>query len=906
LNRINKILLPLVIVSAVCSVIIAVVGILLFNQLITENMTQAIEISSTMVQDKFDTYKSSTKLAAENMAANQELARAIAGKDRNRILSVASGLVTVFGVETCTITDGNGIVLARTHDSRFGDSVADQANVQSALTGKALTVLEPGAIVRLSVRTGAPVYDESNTIVGVVIPGYRLDDSGFVDWLKHITGCEISMYFGDNCVSTTLTDSVTGERLIDVTADSNVSSQVLSGQSYIEKTNLMGKEAYVKYFPIYGGVENKAVGMLHVGKYTNDSSEILLSIVKNSMIAMLIIMTGVAVLAVFSYRRRVNRLQEELKAGSYRRRDDDGAGDDRVTRSDDSARDNSSGNPDSYDNGGSYGSYPENHGSRGSHDHDSHPGNYDSHSHPESYDSHSHPKSYDSHAGSYDSHPESYDSHGSHGSYNSRPGSSSGSYDNPGNYSSHTGSFDNDDNHENYNNAHSSRGAQAPINAETDMPRPVSWGTATRPVGKDVSALKRGSRSFSDIIDMSNAPQVNPKKSEIIPANYRVSSLIDDVISDIRMRTENLLIRVALNIDSSIPRNLVGDQIRIRQILLDIISCTVKSTKKANIYLGIRGEIKDRESVVLKIIVMDTSMMTNREDMERVLGDDVQFDVMRGEGIEGTDMDLGVTRDLVQAMDGNIYASSEYGKGTKFMVLLPQKYISADKLASVKNPHEKNSLVFERRKLYAISLKLSMKNLGVGCAYVSTSNELVEKLASTKYSFVFIASKLFERNRDILSRIPSHTKIVLLTEQGEGVGDKDLITLTLPAHTMAIADILNSVPDNSSSDWAIVPTRRNGNRMSGGEKKAPGDQKEDLHILQETGSTESLKNKLHILRPALNDLNIRVISGAIGSLREYTGWADVGDDVKNILQKILIGDYNAAGVLIDALLRKLG
>jgi CheY-like chemotaxis protein len=149
-------------------------------------------------------------------------------------------------------------------------------------------------------------------------------------------------------------------------------------------------------------------------------------------------------------------------------------------------------------------------------------------------------------------------------------------------------------------------------------------------------------------------------------------------------------------------------------------------------------------------------------------------------------------------MGGDIGVHSEYGKGSTFTVTLPQKIYSDHPLAAVLKREEKSVLVYERREIYAKSIVYTVENLGVFCTLVSSVSELLEKVEEKDYSLIFIAFSLYKKNRDELSKLCLDKGVVLLTEFGETVPDKNLNILSMPVHALAVADILNGEKDNFS------------------------------------------------------------------------------------------------------------
>jgi len=312
-----------------------------------------------------------------------------------------------------------------------------------------------------------------------------------------------------------------------------------------------------------------------------------------------------------------------------------------------------------------------------------------------------------------------------------------------------------------------------------------------------IFTIKQASANLLSIInDILDFSKIESGKLEIIPKDYSFSSLLNDVISIVRMRVIDTHLQFVTNIDSNIPDELYGDEIRIRQVLLNLLSNAVKYTEKGFVSLNVTGEIIDERTVNLTIEVVDSGKGIKQDDMTNLFGEFTRFDMSRNKGIEGTGLGLAITRNLVQIMNGSISANSKYGKGSTFTVKLPQKFRKRDKLAFIEKPELISVLIYDRRKVYVDSIVYTLCNLGVYCTRASTDSEVYEKMRERDYSYAFVESSRLENAVRIRSNLKSNAVIVLLTEFGEMVADKDLNVLTMPVYSLTVANVLNGVSNS--------------------------------------------------------------------------------------------------------------
>ncbi|GBU20918.1 histidine kinase [Fibrobacteres bacterium R8-0-B4] len=311
---------------------------------------------------------------------------------------------------------------------------------------------------------------------------------------------------------------------------------------------------------------------------------------------------------------------------------------------------------------------------------------------------------------------------------------------------------------------------------------------------------------INDILDFS---KIESGKFEIVPGDYLFSSLLNDVVSLIKMRATYAKLRFVVNVDSKIPNALYGDEVRVRQVLLNLLSNAVKYTEKGFVSLSITAlyPAEDRDdddeaaaktdAIILKIDVEDSGKGIKNEDVRKLFKDFVQVDKEKNKGVEGTGLGLAIINSILKAMGGEVTVTSEYGKGSVFSVTLPQRFRDPGAHAVVEDKEGKNVLVYERRDLYAHSIVGTVKRLGVSCTQVDGETELDEKVASGSYNFIFTASALYDRTKNILQKHNSNAKVVLLTEFGDVIADKNVTILSMPAYSVTVANVLNGHSDNS-------------------------------------------------------------------------------------------------------------
>lgn len=295
---------------------------------------------------------------------------------------------------------------------------------------------------------------------------------------------------------------------------------------------------------------------------------------------------------------------------------------------------------------------------------------------------------------------------------------------------------------------------------------------------------------INDILDFS---KIEAGRLEIIEAPYIFASLVNDVLSIARTRLADKQVLFVCNIDCNVPNHLVGDALRVRQVILNILNNAIKYTQAGHVSLVVDCKIVGDRTAVFSISISDSGIGIRTEDLDKLFKDFSQVDTRRNREIEGTGLGLAIASQLCKAMGGTIDVRSEYGKGSTFTVTLPQRFDKYEKLAEVQAPDSKSVLIYEPREIYATSIICTIDNLGVDSTLAHSHSSFLEELEKRTFSHVFVSSFLYESAKNILSRMETNAQLVLLAEFGEITIQKDIRVIAMPVHAVPVANILNNV-----------------------------------------------------------------------------------------------------------------
>lgn len=267
---------------------------------------------------------------------------------------------------------------------------------------------------------------------------------------------------------------------------------------------------------------------------------------------------------------------------------------------------------------------------------------------------------------------------------------------------------------------------------------------------KDVqSAAKNLLTIINDILDLS---KVEAGKMELVYVNYYIKTVTDEIIGMMDMTASQKGLILKYECDETIPCRYSGDDGRIKQILINIISNAIKFTKKGyvRVYItGKSGEKEDEEQLIF--CVKDTGCGIRQEDLGKIFEDFRQVDSKRNRSVEGTGLGLAIVKHLVELMKGTIQVESTYGEGTMVTITIPQKIVDKrpiSEMPEIPQIEQKVTDMFTAPGVKVlivddnvINRKVArgfLKNYAFDLAEAGSGPEAIELVQATRYDIIFM------------------------------------------------------------------------------------------------------------------------------------------------------------------------
>ncbi len=224
-------------------------------------------------------------------------------------------------------------------------------------------------------------------------------------------------------------------------------------------------------------------------------------------------------------------------------------------------------------------------------------------------------------------------------------------------------------------------------NASDDIVRDA---TGIQGSGKMLLAL------INDLLDFS---KIEAGSMDIVPVDYRIGDMLSEIVNMMWLRAQDKGLMFEVSVDPEVPSVLYGDEIRIKQILINILNNAVKYTNKGRVELRLESRIVDKHTVELLMSVADTGMGIEKESLPYLFDAFKRVDEGKNRHIEGTGLGLSIVKQLVELMNGSITVNSIYGEGSIFSVRLKQGISDRKRLGEL-NIHNKDVI---RRTAYESS-----------------------------------------------------------------------------------------------------------------------------------------------------------------------------------------------------------
>ena len=304
--------------------------------------------------------------------------------------------------------------------------------------------------------------------------------------------------------------------------------------------------------------------------------------------------------------------------------------------------------------------------------------------------------------------------------------------------------------------ANMSHEIRTPINAILGMNEMILREVERPNIREYAQSISRAGESLLSIInDILDFSKIESGKLEIIESEYQLSRLLKNVVAMIQPKADAKGLEFHLHIDEDLPDALLGDMMRVQQVVINILTNAVKYTPTGEVNFFVMNEKREESRIYLSFVVNDTGIGIKEEDQKKLFRDFGRLDQEKNRNIEGTGLGLAITNMLLNLMGGTIALKSVYGEGSTFTIVLPQTVMEDSPIGNLVERmqeaavHDKqyvpsftapdaDILVVDDNEMNLLVVKGLLKQTQIRVDTCMSGPECLERLAEKQYDVILL------------------------------------------------------------------------------------------------------------------------------------------------------------------------
>ena len=343
---------------------------------------------------------------------------------------------------------------------------------------------------------------------------------------------------------------------------------------------------------------------------------------------------------------------------------------------------------------------------------------------------------------------------------------------------------------------------RTPINTICGMSEIVLREPLPDQVRADVFSIQTAGRNLQSIVsDVLDFTEMQSGKMALAEEAYNITSTINDVINMSMARKNSKQIELVVDCEADIPCSLIGDEQKIRRVIMNLVNNALKFTPEGCVCIII-GARKTIYGINLVVRVKDTGIGMKKESLEKLFTNFNQVDTKRNRQGDGIGLGLAISQALVDIMGGFITVSSEYGKGSEVQFVVPQKVGDPAPIAVVQDRERVNAAIYinmdqydrpEVQEAYGQLIFHMISQLKVKCHVCQNLPELKRRVERETLTHIFISIEEYEEDKAFFDRIAKMTEVILILERYNEtrVTNPDIQRLYKPFFILPIVRALN-------------------------------------------------------------------------------------------------------------------
>ena len=369
----------------------------------------------------------------------------------------------------------------------------------------------------------------------------------------------------------------------------------------------------------------------------------------------------------------------------------------------------------------------------------------------------------------------------------------------------------------------------------------------------------------SDILDFS---ELQSGKMELQEEAYNITSTINDIINMSLARKSEKKIELIVDCDANIPSVLLGDEKKLRRVILNLVDNAIKFTEAGGVSINVSFR-REKYGINLLVVVKDTGIGISEEDLEKMFTGFNQVDSSTSRVEGGVGLGLAISHALVKKMGGVITIKSKPGKGTTVKFVVPQKVLDETPIASLHDRINVNVATYidmeqfdmmEIRDEYTTMITHIVEQLRGKCHVCRNLSELQRRSEKENFTHVFTNFAEYSRYTTYFDELAEKTHVIVVLEHSEEkyINNPKLLKIYKPFYILSIVSVLNGIESGMKAE--------------------------------QLGNAEKFTTRdVHVLVVDDNQMNLRVAEGLLGNYNIRVSTANSG---REALEKITEANYD--------------
>ncbi|MCQ2544110.1 MAG: ATP-binding protein [Lachnospiraceae bacterium] len=361
--------------------------------------------------------------------------------------------------------------------------------------------------------------------------------------------------------------------------------------------------------------------------------------------------------------------------------------------------------------------------------------------------------------------------------------------------------------------ANMSHEIRTPINAIIGMNEMILRENSDPIVNDFALDIASASRSLVTIVnDILDFSKIESGKMDLVETEFNIASMINDIVNMSESRLGNKELALFFEVDPEIPVGILGDEMRIKQIIINMMTNAIKYTNTGFVVMKV-GFTKQEYGINLNVLVKDTGIGISEENIEQLYESFKRFDAKRNRSIEGTGLGLSISKRLVQNMGGFINVSSTIGVGSEFSICIPLKVVNSSPFISLENPIEIRMATLFNLDAMDIRMRnetsVILDEIKNGLKFDLTNSNNIEELKTIikdkDISHILIDKKIYFEYEEYFKDLSLKKNVIVLQKRGNAIDlPESIINFYTPLYSISMVALLNNKKSTFNQNGNIM------------------------------------------------------------------------------------------------------